>query len=106
MGESQYTLTECCLSLTSSKLGYVLATRVSTSSLVFESLLNVDRLPLDTVMLVISELLPKIQNLQAGRQKANSAGAITDFLQSVTLTDVLPPAPVLYPRRFVVCSSH
>lgn len=58
-------------------------------------------LPLDTVMLVISELLPKIQNLQAGRQKANSAGAITDFLQSVTLTDVLPPAPSLYPRRFV-----
>ncbi|KAG2146949.1 high-temperature-induced dauer-formation protein-domain-containing protein [Suillus bovinus] len=58
-------------------------------------------LPLDTVMLVISELLPKIQNLQAGWQKANSAGAITDFLQSVTLTDVLPPAPVLYPRRFV-----
>ncbi|KAG1883192.1 high-temperature-induced dauer-formation protein-domain-containing protein [Suillus subluteus] len=58
-------------------------------------------LPLDTVMLVISELLPKIQNLQAGRQKANSAGAITDFLQSVTLTDVLPPAPALYPRRFV-----
>lgn len=86
-------------------LGYVLATRVSTCSLVFECLLNVDRLPLDTVMLVISELLPKIQNLQTGRQKANSAGAITDFLQSVTLTDVLPPAPVLYPRRFVVCSS-
>ncbi|OJA17561.1 hypothetical protein AZE42_09097 [Rhizopogon vesiculosus] len=58
-------------------------------------------LPLDTVMLVISELLPKIQNLQAGRQKANTAGAITDFLQSVTLTDVLPPAPALYPRRFL-----
>jgi len=62
-----------------------------------------DSLPLDTVMLVISELLPKIQNLQAGRQKANTAGAITDFLQSVTLTDVLPPAPALYPRRFLVC---
>ncbi|KAG2364450.1 high-temperature-induced dauer-formation protein-domain-containing protein [Suillus spraguei] len=58
-------------------------------------------LPLDTVMLVISELLPKIQNLQAGRQKANSANAITDFLRSVTLTDILPPVPVLYPRRFV-----
>ncbi|KIJ69506.1 hypothetical protein HYDPIDRAFT_106142 [Hydnomerulius pinastri MD-312] len=58
-------------------------------------------LPLDTVMLVISELLPKIQNLQAGRQKANTAGAITDFLQSVTLVDVLPPAPPLYPRRFL-----
>ncbi|KAF9232146.1 high-temperature-induced dauer-formation protein-domain-containing protein [Melanogaster broomeanus] len=58
-------------------------------------------LPLDTVMLVISELLPKIQNLQAGRQKANTAGAITDFLQSVTLIDVLPPAPPLYPRKFL-----
>ncbi|KAH7889801.1 high-temperature-induced dauer-formation protein-domain-containing protein [Phlebopus sp. FC_14] len=58
-------------------------------------------LPLDTVMLVISELLPKIQNLQAGRQKANTTGAITDFLQTVTLVDVLPPAPLLYPRRFV-----
>ncbi|KAF9228020.1 hypothetical protein BS17DRAFT_747084 [Gyrodon lividus] len=58
-------------------------------------------LPLDTVMLVISELLPKIQNLQAGRQKATTAGAITDFLQSVTLVDVLPPAPPLYPRKFL-----
>lgn len=61
-----------------------------------------DSLPLDIVMLVISELLPKIQNLQAGKQKATTAGAITDFLQSVTLTDVLPPAPALYPRRFLV----
>ncbi|KAF8841173.1 hypothetical protein BDN67DRAFT_928885 [Paxillus ammoniavirescens] len=58
-------------------------------------------LPLDTVMLVISELLPKIQNLQAGRQKANTAGAIIDFLQSVTLVDVLPPAPPLYSRKFL-----
>lgn len=103
MGEPPFALTKHYLSLTSMKLGHVLATRVSACSLVFECLLNVDRLPLDTVMLVISELLPKIQNLQAGRQKANSAGAITDFLQSVTLTDVLPPAPVLYPRRFMVC---
>ncbi|KAH7930903.1 hypothetical protein BV22DRAFT_1028069 [Leucogyrophana mollusca] len=58
-------------------------------------------LPLDTVMLVISELLPKVQNLQAGRQKASTTGTITDFLQSVTLVDVLPPAPPLYPRRFL-----
>jgi sensor histidine kinase YesM len=56
-------------------------------------------------MLVISELLPKIQNLQAGRQKANTAGAIIDFLQSVTLVDVLPPAPPLYSRKFLVCIS-
>lgn len=55
-------------------------------------------------MLVISELLPKVQNLQAGHQKANTAGAITDFLQSVTLVDVLPPMPQVYPRRFMVCT--
>ena len=53
-------------------------------------------------MLVISELLPKVQNLQAGHQKANTAGAITDFLQSVTLVDVLPPRPQVYPRKFMV----
>ncbi|KAG9318395.1 high-temperature-induced dauer-formation protein-domain-containing protein [Chiua virens] len=58
-------------------------------------------LPLDTVMLVISELLPKVQNLQAGRHKASTTGAITDFLQSVTLDHVLPPRPQLYPRRFM-----
>lgn len=53
-------------------------------------------------MLVILELLPKIQDLQAGRQKANTAAAITDFLQSVTLVDVLPPRPQIHPRRFMV----
>ncbi|KAI9566513.1 high-temperature-induced dauer-formation protein-domain-containing protein [Boletus coccyginus] len=58
-------------------------------------------LPLDTVMLVISELLPKVQSLQVGRPTANTAGAITDFLQSVTLVDVLPPRPQLCPRRFM-----
>lgn len=56
-------------------------------------------------MLVVSELLPKVQNLQAGRQKTNTAGAITDFLQSVTLIDVLPPRPEVHPRRFMVCTS-
>ncbi|KAH7915968.1 high-temperature-induced dauer-formation protein-domain-containing protein [Hygrophoropsis aurantiaca] len=58
-------------------------------------------LPLDTVMLVISELLPKIQSLQAGRQKVNTTGAITDFLQSVTLVGILPPAPPISLRRFL-----
>ncbi|KAG6329974.1 hypothetical protein ID866_9117 [Astraeus odoratus] len=58
-------------------------------------------LPLDTVMLVISELLPKIQGLQAGIQKANNAGVIVDFLGNVSLVDVLPPVPALHPRRFL-----
>jgi hypothetical protein len=60
------------------------------------------RLPLDSVMLLISELLPKIQELQASRQKANSSPAIMDFLGSVTLKHVLPPVPALTPRRFLV----
>ncbi|KAK7043695.1 hypothetical protein VNI00_008306 [Paramarasmius palmivorus] len=58
-------------------------------------------LPLDVVMLMISELLPKIENMQAGRHKVNSAATIVDFLGSVTLKDVLPPTPALSPRKFV-----
>ncbi|EIW85271.1 hypothetical protein CONPUDRAFT_118003 [Coniophora puteana RWD-64-598 SS2] len=58
-------------------------------------------LPLDVVMLVISELLHKVQNLQAGRQKAATTGAITDFLRTVDLSNVLPATPPLYPRHFV-----
>ncbi|KAJ4488228.1 high-temperature-induced dauer-formation protein-domain-containing protein [Lentinula aciculospora] len=57
-------------------------------------------LPLDTVMLMISELLPKVQEMQSSH-KASSASTILDFLGSVTLADVLPPAPPLSPRRFV-----
>ncbi|KAF9264896.1 hypothetical protein L218DRAFT_925592 [Marasmius fiardii PR-910] len=58
-------------------------------------------LPLDTVMLLISELLPKIEEMQAGRHKTNSAATIHDFLSSVTLKDVLPPVPPVAPRRFI-----
>jgi len=58
-------------------------------------------LPLDTVMLMISELLPKVQEMQASQKAATSASTILDFLGSVTLVDVLPPAPPLSPRRFV-----
>lgn len=56
-------------------------------------------------MLVISELLPKIQSLQAGRQKTSTTSSISDFLRSVTLVDVLPPVPPLHPRKFVVSIS-
>jgi hypothetical protein len=56
-------------------------------------------------MLVISELLPKVQELQASRHKTNTAVAITDFLGNVNLKHVLPPAPALVPRKFLV-SSH
>lgn len=55
-------------------------------------------------MLVISELLPKVQNLQAARHKTNPTAAIMDLLRSVNLNHVLPPSPALTPRRFIVSS--
>jgi hypothetical protein len=64
------------------------------------------RLPLDCVMLVISELLPKVQELQAKRQKPSSTSSIMDFLSRITLKHVLPPTPPLTPRKFLVSWSH
>lgn len=53
-------------------------------------------------MLIITELLPKVQKLQAARHTPNPTAVIMDLLQSVTLTHVLPPAPPLAPRKFIV----
>ena len=60
------------------------------------------RLPLDPVMLVISELIPKVHDLQASLNKANTTPAIVDFLASADLSHVLPHPPAITPRRFVV----
>lgn len=69
-----------------------------------------DSLPLDTVMLLISELLPKVQELQTSR-KANSTAAVVDFLSTVTLKHVLLATPPIIPRSFVAsltmfCTRH
>jgi hypothetical protein len=56
-------------------------------------------------MLVISELLPKVHDLQASLSKGNTTLAIIDFLTSASLSHVLPPAPAFAPRRFVVSDS-
>ncbi|KAI0637201.1 high-temperature-induced dauer-formation protein-domain-containing protein [Trametes polyzona] len=58
-------------------------------------------LPLDTIMLVISELLPKVQNLQSSLSAATATSAITDMLRSANLDQVLPKPPPLSPRRFM-----
>ncbi|KAF7968571.1 hypothetical protein HWV62_30117 [Athelia sp. TMB] len=58
-------------------------------------------LPLDSVMLVISEVLPKVQELQFSRDKTNPTGAIMDLLRSISLAHVLPPAPPVTPRKFI-----
>ncbi|EJD53359.1 hypothetical protein AURDEDRAFT_111005 [Auricularia subglabra TFB-10046 SS5] len=56
-------------------------------------------LPLDPIMLAISELLPKVHSIQAKHSRAN-IGPVLDFLRAVTLADILPPPPEVTPRRF------
>lgn len=58
-------------------------------------------LPLDPVMLTITELLPKIQEIQKTRQKVTSTSTIMDFLGSVNLEHVVPQTPPISPRKFL-----
>ncbi|KAI0807242.1 high-temperature-induced dauer-formation protein-domain-containing protein [Fomes fomentarius] len=58
-------------------------------------------LPLDNVMLVISELLTKVQNLQASLNATTANSAIIDMLRSVNIDHVLPKPGPLAPRRFM-----
>ncbi|KAF4576865.1 hypothetical protein EYR36_000537 [Pleurotus pulmonarius] len=62
-------------------------------------------LPMDCIMLLITELLPKVQDIQAARNNPTSVTAIIDFLGSVSLQGVLPPKPPLAPRKFVWSDS-
>lgn len=66
------------------------------------------RLPLDTILLVISELLPKVQNLKSSLSAATATSAITDMLRSANVDQVLAKPPPLSPRRFMVrrCSLY
>lgn len=82
--------------------GYVLATRVSALDFMPNLGLTFASLPLDSVMLLVSELLPKVQEMQASRHRTTSTSAIVEFLGTVNLQHVLPPAPPLAPRRFMV----
>ncbi|KAF9818909.1 hypothetical protein IEO21_02447 [Rhodonia placenta] len=58
-------------------------------------------LPLDIIMLVISELLPKVQELQTSLNPTNVNGAVVDLIRSTNLAHVLPKPPPLAPRRFI-----
>lgn len=58
------------------------------------------RLPLDPVLVAISELLPKIQDSQSRAGAPSSK--VFNLLKSADLSDVLPPKPPIIPRRFQV----
>ncbi|KAE8537640.1 hypothetical protein D1P53_005696 [Cryptococcus gattii VGV] len=55
-------------------------------------------LPLDPVLVAISELLPKIQETQP--LVGAPSEKVFNILKDVELGDVLPPAPPVMPRRF------
>lgn len=84
-----------------------MATRVS---LVFHHKLthSVDlafiRLPLDTILIIISDLLPRVQELQNSR-KVNSANAIREFLSNISVRDSLPPPSPIVARQFIVSAT-
>lgn len=59
-------------------------------------------LPLDSVMLLISELLPRVQEMQASRHRATSTSAVVEYLGAVSLEHVLGSPPLIAPRRFMV----
>ena len=80
--------------------------RVVTYVLTCRALKGFARLPLDIPMLVISELLPKVQNLQASLNATTANSAIIDMLRSANLEHVLPKAPPLTPRKFQVSASR
>lgn len=57
-------------------------------------------LPLDPVLVAISELLPKIRETQP--LVGAPSEKVFNILKDVELADVLPPAPPITPRRFQV----
>lgn len=60
------------------------------------------RLPLDPVLVAISELLPKIQDSQSQSASIGPSSKVLRLLKELELNEVLPPAPPIAPRRFQV----
>lgn len=61
-----------------------------------------NRLPLDTIMIVTSELYPKIQELQSSLSGPTANTAIVDLLRNASLEQHLPHPGPPSPRRFIV----
>lgn len=54
-------------------------------------------LPIDSILIMISEFLPKVSSLSA----LSSNTAVIEYLRSANLVGLLPPAPSIRSRRFV-----
>jgi hypothetical protein len=58
------------------------------------------RLPLDVLSILISELLPKLRNIQRSHPKSEVVAASLNFLSQAALSDVIP-THTFTPRPFV-----
>ncbi|KAG9288895.1 hypothetical protein G9A89_019517 [Geosiphon pyriformis] len=57
-------------------------------------------LPLGTLLVLLSELVPKVQSL-CGSQSYSTEYEVLDFLRSVTLVGILPPPQPILTRQFL-----
>ncbi|KIM23745.1 hypothetical protein M408DRAFT_249748 [Serendipita vermifera MAFF 305830] len=62
-------------------------------------------LPLDPILLTISELLPKIQEIQVSMNRQSTSPAALDFLRVVDFKSILPQRSPVSPRPFVWTDS-
>lgn len=65
-------------------------------------LTSLSSLPLDVIMIVTSELYPKIQGLKSSLSGPTANTAIVDLLRNAALQEHLPKLGSLNPRRFAV----
>jgi hypothetical protein len=62
-----------------------------------------EALPLDTVLVLLTELRPRVESLCATGNASTNQAAL-DYLRAATLLGLLPPTPALKPRRFLATS--
>jgi len=59
------------------------------------------RLPLDTVMIFISDVIQKVEDMQ--RHRTVPSAEVIKFLSGVNLDHIIPSKPPISARRFTVC---
>ncbi|KAG8815594.1 hypothetical protein FRC17_000654, partial [Serendipita sp. 399] len=62
-------------------------------------------LPIDPILLTITELLPKVQQIQSSINRPSSSPAVLDFLRVVDLKRTLPQPPLVQLRPFLWTES-
>lgn len=90
-------------------IGFVLEKWVSMSlqvTLSCTDCFNVYRLPLDSILILISEIRPEILSLTSSLSTSTSSTtapppSIKSYLESVSINSALPQAPTVHSRKFI-----